>query len=190
MKVQFYCDMDGVLVDFIAGAVKKMNECVDLPSHPLRELAKEVRNAIGEAPITKEHLLRNNPHAPVVRKYMRPLLECDEDFWTNLPWMPGGNLIWESIKEHNPIILTSPMDQNGCPESIFGKQKWIKRELGLDISERVVFSHDKYEYAVKGGTIGILIDDYDKNVKLFEEHGGIVVHHQNNLSEILKSWRF
>ena len=111
----------------------------------------------------------------------------DEEFWENLPWMPGGKLIWDSIRDYNPTILTSPMDQNGHAASIIGKQKWIKRELGLDINDRVIFSHDKYEYAIRGGVIGILIDDYDKNINLFKEHGGITIHHQNEISTTLLS---
>lgn len=188
MNIHFYCDMDGVLVDFVAGAVKKMNETIDVQDHPLRELAVLAREEIGDGPVRREHLLKGSGVASAaLRQYMRPLLQDDEEFWTNLPWMPGGRKIWNSIKQHNPTILTSPMDQNGCPESIFGKQKWIKRELGLDINERVIFSHDKYEYAVVGGVIGVLIDDYDKNIILFEEHGGIIVHHQNNLSNTLNA---
>ena len=188
MNIHFYCDMDGVLVDFIAGAVSKMNEAIDIPDHPLRELASLARIEIGPGPVRREHLIKDSGIASAaLRRYMRPLLESDEDFWTNLPWMPEGKEIWDSIKDYNPTILTSPMDQNGCPESIFGKQKWIKRELGLDINKRVIFSHDKYEHAVRGGVIGVLIDDYDKNISLFKEHGGIVVHHQNNLSNTLST---
>ena len=33
----------------------------------------------------------------------------------------------------------------------------------------------------------ILIDDYDKNVRLFKEHGGITIHHLGDLSKTLKS---
>ena len=66
-----------------------------------------------------------------------------------------------------------------------GKEKWIKRELGLDINSRAIFSHDKYEYANKGGEPTILIDDYDKNIRLFKEHGGITIHHLGDLSSTL-----
>ena len=54
-------------------------------------------------------------------------------------------------------------------KSLFLESKWIKRELGLDTNERVIFSHDKYEHAVKEDVIGVLIDDYDKNINLFRE---------------------
>ena len=118
---------------------------------------------------------------------MRPLLEDDEAFWAELPWMPEGKAIWNAVKDYNPIILTSPMDQNGYKGSIKGKEKWIKRHLELDTSKRVIYSHDKYKYATKGGIPTVLIDDYDKNVQLFKEHGGIVIHHQGNLSETLKA---
>ena len=127
---QIYCDMDGGLVDFLAGAIKKINETIDDEDHPLAELAKRVREEIGNAPVEVAHLTKGDPRClPCARDYMRPLLESDEKFWADLPWMPEGKSIWEAIKEQNPIILTSPMDQNGHRASIKGKEKWIKLHL-------------------------------------------------------------
>ena len=183
---QIYCDMDGVLVDFLAGAIKKMNETINDENHPLSELANKVKAEAGGDQLEVAHLTKGDPLClPCARDYMRPLLEDDEEFWANLPWMPEGKSIWNAIKEHNPIILTSPKDQNGYTGSIKGKEKWIKRELGLDINSRAIFSHDKYEYASKGGEPTILIDDYDKNIRLFKEHGGITIHHLCDLSSKL-----
>ena len=157
---QIYCDMDGVLVDFLSGAIAKMNEVINDEAHPLAELANKVKEEAGTDQLVTGHLTKGDPLCiNSAREYMRPLLEDDEDFWTNLPWMPEGRAIWDAIKAHHPVILTSPMDQNGCQGSIKGKEKWIKRELGLDINSRAIFSHDKYEYATKGGEPTVLIDD-------------------------------
>ena len=185
---QIYCDMDGVLVDFLAGAIKKMNETINIKDHPLAELAEKVKEEIGDAKLIEAHLTKGDPRCiPCARDYMRPLLENDEKFWATLPWMPEGKAIWGAVKDSDPIILTSPMDQNGYSASIKGKEKWIKTHLGLDTSRRVIYSHDKYEYAKEGGDPTVLIDDYDKNVRLFKEHGGIVIHHQGDLSKTLKA---
>ena len=185
---QIYCDMDGVLVDFLAGAIKKMNDTINDKDHPLSELAEKVKLEIGQDFLELGHLTKGDPRCvDCAREYMRPLLENDEKFWADLPWMPEGKAIWNAVKDHNPLILTSPMDQNGHTGSIKGKEKWIKRELGLDINSRVIFSHDKYEYANEGGEPTILIDDYDKNIRLFKEHGGITIHHLGNLSSTLKA---
>ena len=51
----------------------------------------------------------------------------------------------------------------------------------------VIFSHDKYEYAVKDGKAAILIDDYEKNVRLYKEHGGHIVHHVDSAKNSLKT---
>ena len=185
---QIYCDMDGVLVDFLAGAIKKMNETINDKNHPLHEIAEKVKAEIGSDTLEIAHLTKGHPRCvPCAREYMRPLLEDDEKFWADLPWMPEGKSIWNAIKDYNPIILTSPMDQNGHMGSIKGKEKWIKRHLRLDTNSRVIYSHDKYEYATKGGEPTVLIDDYDKNVRLFKEHGGITIHHLGNLSNTLQA---
>jgi hypothetical protein len=175
--------MDGVLVDFLAGAVKKMNETINDKNHPLSELAEEVKAKIGSDTLLQTHLHKGGSWVSCIRNYMCALLEDDEEFWVGLPWMPEGKAIWNAVKNYDPTILTSPSDQ--C--SIKGKEKWIKHHLGLDINRKVIYSRDKYEYAIQGGEPTVLIDDYDKNVRLFKEHGGIVIHHQGDLSETLKA---
>jgi 5'(3')-deoxyribonucleotidase len=120
---------------------------------------------------------------------MQPLLEDDEDWWATLPFLEEGKKIWNVISKFNPepIILTSPMDQNGKKGSIEGKKRWIKTNLQLSTNVEVIFSHDKYEYAVKDGEAAILIDDYEKNVSLFKEHGGHIIHHINSAKNSLRA---
>ena len=186
---QVYCDMDGVLVDFEYSAVDKINETLKDLSHPLAHLAEIVIQELGRDYITLADLKkgRHLSSSIAVRNLMQPLLEDDEEWWANLPFLEEGKKIWEVISKFNPkpIILTSPMDQNGKKGSIEGKKRWIKTNLQLSTNVEVIFSHDKYEYAMKDGNPTILIDDYEKNVRLFKESGGHIIHHSDSASDSL-----
>ena len=188
---QVYCDMDGVLVDFENAAVNKINEALKDLSHPLVHLAEIVIQELGRDYITLADLKkgRHLSSSIAVRNLMQPLLEDDEEWWANLPFLEEGKKIWNVISKFNPepIILTSPMDQNGKKGSIEGKKRWIKTNLELNTNVEVIFSHDKYEYAIKDGTAAVLIDDYEKNVRLFKEHGGEIAHHKNSATDSLNS---
>jgi len=188
---QVYCDMDGVLVDFEYSAVDKINETLKDPTHPLTHLSKIVIEELGREYITLADLKkgRHLSSSIAVRNLMQPLLEDDEEWWANLPYLEEGKKIWSVISKFKPepIILTSPMDQNGKKGSLEGKKRWIKANLELDTNVEVIFSHDKYEYAIKDGKATILIDDYEKNVRLFKEHGGFIIHHVNSAKNSLKT---
>ena len=79
-----YCDMDGVICDF--------NSRFDYftGSSP-----KEYENKFG----TKKfwNLIDN---------------QIGVSFWSNMPWMPEGELLWDYIKKYNPILLSSPSENN------------------------------------------------------------------------------
>ena len=188
---QVYCDMDGVLVDFENAAVDKINETLKDLSHPLVHLAEIVIKELGRDYISLVDLKkgRHLSSSIAVRNLMQPLLEDDEDWWATLPFLEEGKKIWSIISQFNPkpIILTSPMDQNGKKGSIEGKKRWIKTNLQLSTNVEVIFSHDKYEYAIKDGEATVLIDDYEKNVRLFKDHGGFIIHHVNSAKNSLKS---
>ena len=186
---QVYCDMDGVLVDFENAAVNKINETLKDLSHPLAHLIKIVIQELGRDYISLADLKKGKhlSSSIAVRNLMQPLLEDNEDWWANLPFLEEGKKIWDVISKFNPepIILTSPMDQNGKKGSIEGKKRWIKINLQLNTNVEVIFSHDKYEYAVKDNKAAILIDDYEKNVSLFKKHGGHIIHHTDSAKNSL-----
>ena len=82
------------------------------------------------------------------------------------------------------------MDQRGKKGSNRGKERCVKDNLKLHTNivadVRVIFSHNKYEYAIGDyGEETVLIDDFTKNIKKFDESGGYVVHHIGNTSDTL-----
>ncbi|HCC42870.1 MAG TPA: hypothetical protein DEQ32_00645 [Gammaproteobacteria bacterium] len=184
---QIYCDMDGVLVDFVRGALMQINKDikdVSLPSQlddgkKLTSLGL-LRFALKQEDleqIDEEHIEKEADGPAKVRKaainYMYRRLAEDEDFWANLPWMPGGKQLWNIIKKYEPHILTAPMGKG----SERGKERWIQKNLHPKPSN-IYMSHDKFNWAMEDGQRNVLIDDFMINVKPWRDAGGIAVHHK------------
>tara|TARA_R110002110_G_scaffold412272_1_gene638048 strand:+ start:212 stop:913 length:702 start_codon:yes stop_codon:yes gene_type:complete len=185
---QIYCDMDGVLVDFIKAAVNTINEDivdVSIPSFKetggitdlgrlRRVLERENRDLITAADIEikgKEKIQK------AANNYMYDRLKNDFEWWSTLDWMPDGQRLWDHIKQYNPYILTSPMDGEG---SVEGKKAWVKEHLKLpngEPPEKVILNSKKYLYATVGSTKNVLIDDMTKNITLWEKAEGIPIQH-------------
>ncbi|HCC45368.1 MAG TPA: hypothetical protein DEQ32_13270 [Gammaproteobacteria bacterium] len=192
---QIYCDMDGVLVDFVAGAVKQINEDIsdsNLPSRDengkLTRLGK-LRVALHRADadsISADQLEKFSSNRSPVRtaaiKYMYARLDNDVEFWANLPWMPNGRNLWNTIKKYQPHILTHPMGV-GSEE---GKERWIQKNLS-PVPEEIYMSGQKYKWATKDGAKNILIDDFSTNIEPWKKHGGIGIHYEDeNIAEAIE----
>ena len=167
-QYQIYCDMDGVLVDFVAGTV-------DYITKELQEgRAEELKAEIGRDYITAEDIEMGGANtSKPVRSFMYKALEHDAKFWETLPWMPGGKELWDYIAPHNPYILTAPMGEGSSRPtggmakpaagygSEIGKQAWIDKNLVPRGAPKEVFmSHNKFKWAAPNR---ILIDDFTKN---------------------------
>lgn len=97
--------------------------------------------------------------------------KAGEDFWESMPWMPEGHKLWDAIKKYDPTILSAP---TRAASSVEGKKKWLKNNLpGVPY----IIEHDKSKYAKPDA---ILIDDREKNIKAWEEAGGIGILHKNS----------
>ena len=154
-----FCDMDGVLVDFIGGAVPRVNEVLNNPPPELAQLAQEVREEVG-------------------RDYV---VEGDLEKYTPTGSKKASEL-WEGIKGCNVTILTSPMDKRGAQESLEGKRIWLENNLGLCNIREVIFEHEKFLHAGEGN---VLFDDFMSKVGPWRENGGLGFHFQNNAQEAL-----
>lgn len=173
-EFQIYCDMDGVLVDFVNAAVNTVNEDIvdmSMPSHKKTggiTTIGRVRRALeeeGRSFITREdiEIKGKTKVQKAANSYMYRRVEDDFDWWAKLEWMPDGRELWDYIKVFNPYILTAPMKQEGSRE---GKKAWVKKNLQLpngNQPEKVILNSKKYLYANVGPTMNILIDDMTKN---------------------------
>jgi len=174
--------MDGVLVDFAAGALELVNNALDKEQYLTwkehkalkKRLELEGRKAIELADLEKpEYRGRDEEEVmPEARAFMKVLIEeAGEEWWANLPWMPGGEELWKAIAVYNPTILTAPMaNANGCEA---GKATWVENNLG---KYNVIYEDEKYNYAHSGA---VLVDDFEINIIPWTKAGGVAVHHHH-----------
>ena len=151
---KIYCDMDGVLCDFEKQWMVYFNKD-----------ANEHRREIGKP--AYDVLLDGTPF----------------DFWAKMPWQSGGQKLWNTIKMHNPSILSAPADSKASED---GKRAWVAKNLNP--RPEVIFrkSNRKQEFATP---TSILIDDHESNIERWSAAGGIAIHHTDinkTLSELSK----
>lgn len=148
-----YCDMDGVLVDFMKGAEAVLG-------HPFES---SVLDSVKEQDYDK-------------------ILALKESFWVNLPPMPGMRELWRVVNKYNGHILSAKASwerNRGTKEySRIGKLIWIKRHLQIPLSRvHIVERKDKQRFATSEQGPNLLIDDHSKNIREFQAAGGIGVYH-------------
>ena len=94
------------------------------------------------------------------------------DFYARLPLMPGAMRLFDAVRHLDPVILT------GCPRGGWAeeqKERWAATHFP---GTRIItcMAVDKRRHAQTGD---VLVDDTLKHRHLWEEAGGIFVHHTN-----------
>ena len=109
-----------------------------------------------------------------------PRIKRAPAFFENLEWTKDGKILWDNIKDFEPIIMTGVPPGSWAREQ---KMNWLDREIG---SVRVTFcrSRDKSIYKPESTPTAILIDDRNFLREQWENSGGIFVHHTSTLDTV------
>lgn len=160
-----YLDMDGVLVDFVGGALAIHN--MNIPHADVRW------NFWQQCTETED-------------EFWSPM---GSDFWASLSWTQEGKELLAGVKALfglNVVILTAPCAVAGCAE---GKLAWVERELP-SFRRRIQIGAAKEMLAAPSK---VLVDDSDANVDKFALAGGatvLVPRPWNRLKEETSGGRF
>lgn len=117
--------------------------------------------------------------------FWKRLAEHD-NFYGELAELPDGRRLFDAVKHLKPTILTGlPLGRWAAPQ----KQRWAARHFpGVPVI--TTLARDKHLHMTKGD---VLVDDRENHRKLWEDAGGIFVHHVSadetlrRLSEIYPS---
>jgi len=109
-------------------------------------------------------------------------LAKDPDFYGTLPLMPDAMELFEAVRHLDPIILTGlPRGQWAAPQKV----RWAAQHFpGTKIL--TVMAVDKRNHCTAGD---VLVDDTLKHRHLWEEAGGVFIHHtsaRESLAELAR----
>ena len=110
--------------------------------------------------------------------FWKRLAQAD-GFYDSLELMPDAMELYEAVKHRDPIILTGlPRGRWAEPQ----KRSWAERHFpGVPVI--TTSAALKHEHLDPGDA---LVDDRDKYKHLWEEAGGIFVHHRNAAESIAR----
>jgi hypothetical protein len=166
LKVQIYCDMDGVLVDMDKG-FKELSGGYTVDNY--------VDKFGGDRKIAQKNFWK--------------LIGRKADFWSSLDPMPDASILWKFItdnfKDPVPVVLSAGQGSKLAQQ----KTEWIHRHFGPHV--RVIIATkgvDKPNYILDNGTpeegqyiTNVLIDDTQKNINAWdsEPKHRIAIFHKN-----------
>ena len=151
-KQQILLDMDGVIADFLGGALKVLNKDFN-------------KNITIEQYATDFGKWETYDYYGITIDQFWESIDKTPDFWYRLQPMPWGRELYQFLQDMGDVtIVTTP---NLHPDCASQKLKWLNGYLGIK-SNAVFLGARKYLMAGNG----ILIDDYYKNTESFKEAGG------------------
>jgi len=155
-----YCDMDGVLCDFDR-AIFEIDG---------KTTVEDLREGDPEFDLWK-HIQKQGNIAK---------------FYTSLEWHPEGKLLWDYLETlSNVEILTSLGGSNPDKEGArYGKEIWVKNH-GIDVPLNFSQKAANKQYWVSSNK-DVLIDDYETNIKQWNQAGGIGILFTNAQDAIKK----
>jgi len=143
-----YCDMDGVLTDYVAS----------------------FRDVFDEEP--------TNVFATLGEESVNAILNDVEGYWRDMPWMEDGRELWTFIKNYKPILLTTPaVSVKACKQDkTEWKNEHLGKDVNIVFSSTkydyaapdAVLIDDKKENIdsfINNGGIGILHTSAEETIK-------------------------
>lgn len=155
-KYQIYCDMDGVLTDFEKRFVTLLQQ--EGPKYYSKATIAQVTR-----PKHFDKLEGTEEFWKFIDQYI------GLEFWSEMPWMPQGQVLWDFIQPYGPKLLTSPSEDN---TSRLGKRLWVRNHLSPAPEVIFRFGDAKSDFANENS---ILIDDKPSNLVAFASKGGIAI---------------
>lgn len=141
-------DLDGVLVDFMAGAIR---------AHGREGLCVTNYDVWEQMGLTRE-------------AFWRPLESYA--FWSSLPWTPDGDLLLGRLEmRHSAASISLCTTPHPHESSYAGKFAWVKRYLPY-YADRLHMTARKADLARHDA---VLIDDHPGNCQAFRQAGGHAV---------------
>ena len=94
------------------------------------------------------------------------------DFYFSLPLMGDAIELFEAVRHLDPVILTGLPRGNWAADQ---KVRWAARHFP---GTRIIttLARDKRDHAREGD---VLVDDQDRHRPLWEDVGGVFIHHKN-----------
>lgn len=113
------------------------------------------------------------------------------NFYYNLEPLPGAYLMFVAVLEkHGPdvveVLTGAPKPTGTLATACDDKRRWFKDYVRHDIVVNTIEGgKNKYKY-LEENPGALLIDDYDRNIKSWIEHGGIGILHTDPDSTLAK----
>lgn len=155
-KLEFYLDMDSVLVNLEKSVVKLLELDYDEFMKARKPNSWEMADSLG----IDEAELWDKDKGIVCKQ--------PASFYREMEAYPWSRELYDRCKELGEVnFLTTPIKSANCAA---GKWLWILDFAGIDGVNKLWLGKDKFKMAAPHR---ILIDDKPKNVDQFNEHGGI-----------------
>ena len=150
-EIRIAVDLDGVVSFWIKSGCEIFN--IDMEDEDIRKKLKETRGKLEDVMgISDDEVWEKVDEAGV-------------KFWSDMELLPWAKRLWEEMGKKSDMVcfLSSPSNNPICAQ---GKLEWIKKHF--DTKNFIITP--KKEFCATPQTL--LIDDYKKKIKKFEDAGG------------------